>query len=209
MSPFVRVLITFVIFVLIIYLLDRKYDMLKDINTMGRKTYSLSRVQMAWWTIIVLACMVAIMTLGKGIPTLDSSTLILLGISSGTIAAARIIDTSENSKSEKSTGQTDGKFNLILDLLSDAQGVSIPRFQALAFNVVFGLYIVISVVHNMNNPNLDISQIIPVIGDNNLILLGLSSGVYTTLKVAENKSQPNTVEEFKTSTEIKTRTEIK
>ncbi len=194
MSPFVRVLIIFVVLILIIYLLDRKYDMLKDINTTGRKTYSLSRVQMAWWTVIVLACMVAIMTLGKGIPTLDSSTLILLGISSGTIAAARVIDTSDSSKSEKSTGRNDGSFNLFLDLLSDAQGVSIPRFQALAFNVVFGLYIVISVIHNMGNADLDISKIIPIIGDNNLILLGISSGVYTTLKVAENKTKTSVTE---------------
>ena len=144
---------------------------------------------MTWWTVIVLACMITIMTLGRGIPTLDSSTLILLGISSGTIAAARVIDISNNSKSEKSTGQNDGSFNLILDLLSDTQGVSIPRFQALAFNVVFGLYIVISVIHNMGDTNIDISKIIPVIGDNNLILLGISSGVYTTLKVAENKTK--------------------
>jgi hypothetical protein len=129
------------------------------------------------------------MTLGKGIPTFDSSTLILLGISSGTTAAARVIDLSDTTKSEKATGGNGGNLNLIVDLLSDAQGISIPRFQAVAFNVIFGMYIVISVLHNMPNANLNISQMIPPIGDNNLILLGISSGVYTTLKVAENKTK--------------------
>ena len=189
MSPLVRFLIVFVVQIFIIYYLDKKYNMLKDINTTGRKTFSLSRVQMVWWTIIILTCLITIMTLGKGIPTFDSSTLILLGISSGTTAAARVIDLSDTTKSEKATGENGGKLNLIVDLLSDAQGISIPRFQAVAFNVIFGMYIVISVLHNMPNANLNISQMIPPIGDNNLILLGISSGVYTTLKVAENKTK--------------------
>ncbi len=189
MSPLVRLLIVFAVLLLIIIFLDRKYDMLKDSNKEIRKTYSFSRVQLAWWTIIILSSFVAIMTLGQGIPTLDGSTLILLSISSGTTAAAQVIDISNDSKLNKATSQNDSNFSFLLDLLSDGSGVSIQRFQAVVINVIFGAYMVITVLHNMGDSSILLDKIIPQISDNNLILLGISSGVYTTLKVAENKTK--------------------
>ena len=197
MSPFVRFLIVFAVLFLMIFLLDKKYDMLKDSNKEKRKTFSFSRVQLAWWTTIILSSLVAIMTLGQGIPTLDGSTLILLSISSATTAAAEVIDISNDSKLNKATSQKSGKLNLLLDLLSDGGGVNIHRFQAVIINIIFGVYMAVTVIHRMGDSTVDLSNIIPQISDNNLILLGISSGVYTTLKVAENKTK-TVVEENKT-----------
>ena len=197
MSPFVTFLIVFAVLFLMIFLLDKKYDMLKDSNKEKRKTFSFSRVQLAWWTTIILSSLVAIMTLGQGIPTLDGSTLILLSISSATTAAAEVIDISNDSKLNKATSQKSGKLNLLLDLLSDGGGVNIHRFQAVIINIIFGVYMAVTVIHRMGDSTVDLSNIIPQISDNNLILLGISSGVYTTLKVAENKTK-TVVEENKT-----------
>ena len=197
MSPFVRFLIVFAVLFLMIFLLDKKYDMLKDSNKEKRKTFSFSRVKLAWWTTIILSSLVAIMTLGQGIPTLDGSTLILLSISSATTAAAEVIDISNDSKLNKATSQKSGKLNLLLDLLSDGGGVNIHRFQAVIINIIFGVYMAVTVIHRMGDSTVDLSNIIPQISDNNLILLGISSGVYTTLKVAENKTK-TVVEENKT-----------
>ena len=197
MSTFVRFLIVFAVLFLMIFLLDKKYDMLKDSNKEKRKTFSFSRVQLAWWTTIILSSLVAIMTLGQGIPTLDGSTLILLSISSATTAAAEVIDISNDSKLNKATSQKSGKLNLLLDLLSDGGGVNIHRFQAVIINIIFGVYMAVTVIHRMGDSTVDLSNIIPQISDNNLILLGISSGVYTTLKVAENKTK-TVVEENKT-----------
>ncbi len=194
MSPFFRFLIVFAVLFLMIFYLDKKYDMLKDSNKENRKTFSFSRVQLAWWTIIILSSFVAIMTLGHGIPTLDGSTLILLSISSGTTAAAEVIDISNDSKLNKATSQNKSNFNFLLDLISDGGGVNIHRFQAVVINVIFGVYMAITVIHGMGDVSASIDKMIPQISDNNLILLGISSGVYTTLKVAENKTKTDGTE---------------
>jgi hypothetical protein len=58
-------------------------------------------------------------------PTLDSSTLILLGISAGTTTAARLIDQSDQ---QRSTGMMSQDFkgeNFLLDILSERQCVEV------------------------------------------------------------------------------------
>jgi hypothetical protein len=59
---------------------DKKYCMLKDISTANRRPYSWSRVQLAWWTVIVLASFVAIIIKYGHAPQLNESTLILLSL---------------------------------------------------------------------------------------------------------------------------------
>jgi len=190
MNPQLTFWIFFIVLLFIVLLFDRKYNMLKDISTANKKPYSFSRVQLAWWTVIILSSFITIITLGKGIPTFDQSTLILLGISAITTGSARIIDISDKSNNLKMI-QDKEKENFILDILSDANGVSIHRFQAAAFNIVFGVWFIISVLYNVSTPALinpeKISFIMPLLDQNNLILLGLSSGAYAVLKTTENK----------------------
>ncbi len=175
---------------MVVIFFDRKYAMLRDTSSATNKPYSYSRVQLAWWTVIILSSFIAIFIVKCDAPTMERSQLILLGISTATIASARLIDNSdEKNPSVLFRSQDSESDNFMLDILSDENGVSIPRFQAVVFNLVFGIWFVIKVIHNIDVVA-DPSMIMPVLSDNNLILIGLSSGTYAALKATENKGNP-------------------
>src|SRR6266542_566320 len=136
------------LFVIIIF--DKKYCMLRDISKApGHQPYSWSRVQLAWWTVIVLSSFIAILILHGKAPSLNSSTVILLGISAATTATARVIDMSDMDKINAYRHQDDfGKF-FFLDILSDQNGVSVHRFQTIVFNAAFGVWFIHAVLHNL------------------------------------------------------------
>lgn len=128
--------------VLIIFL-QIKYSFISDDSTATIKPYSFTRVQLVWWTFIILAIIISIVIASGQIPTLDNSTLILLGIGSLTTASARIIDISDkqnNAGAVLNVNQTSQGF--LLDILSDNNGVSIHRLQAFVFNLLFGLWFI-------------------------------------------------------------------
>lgn len=167
---------------------DRRYGMLRDISTAKRKPYSFARVQLAWWSIIILSSFISIVATRGKIPVFSSSTLILLGISSATTATARIIDISDvDNPGITRTQDSEGQW-FLTDILSDASGVSIHRLQALVFNLIFGFWVMASVVNSISRLSSDINMIIPSIDQSGLILLGLSTGTYAALKSTENKS---------------------
>lgn len=180
----------FVILSLILLFCDRKYYMLRDISVAIPPPYSWSRVQLAWWTVIVLSAFTAIFLKTKDVPALDMSTVILLGISSATMAAARVIDVADQGNPLITRHQDSGGDNFFLDILSDQSGPGIHRFQTIVFNFVFGLWFITTVLHNFQACATCVNTIIPVISDNNLILLGLSSATYAAVKTQENKSTP-------------------
>ena len=67
---------------------------------------------------------------------------------------------------------------LLVDLLSDANGVSFHRFQMVAWAVVLGMMFVTEVLARLSMPELD---------TNLLALLGISSGTYLGLKIPEQQ----------------------
>lgn len=184
--------------------------MLRDTSkATAHQPYSWSRVQLAWWTIIVLASFISIIWL-KGIaPALHSSTVILIGISAVTTATARMIDISDQEKMNLVRHQDAFGKNFFLDILSDQTGVSVHRFQTIVFNAVFGVWFITAVLNNLSadcsayisdagihatcmaDP---VNYIIPPISNNNLVLLGLSSATYAALKITENRSATLTSE---------------
>ena len=184
---------------------DRKFNMLRDLSKASPRPYSWSRVQLAWWTILILTAFVSIMLQIGHAPNLHHSTLVLLGISAGTTAAARVIDLNDQQNSLVFRHQDIKTSNFFLDILSDQNGVSIQRFQSLIFNAVFGIWFIASVLGNLGDPNFCLGDfakgdpnlaqcllhstdfLIPIVSDNNLILLGLSSATYAALKITENK----------------------
>jgi hypothetical protein len=204
--------LVFAIMVLIIYFCNKYFNLLKDISDATHKPYSYSRVQLAFWTIIIFSSFISIYLVTGRIPTFDASTLILLGISTGTTAAASLIDASDQSKNIPLSQDSEGK-TLILDILSDNNGISIHRLQTVLFNVVIGIWYIQHVnmelanlcsdllrcaavvdVHQCQLPILDkyvpdlaVNKIIPIVSDNNLILMGISAGTYAVLKTNENK----------------------
>lgn len=208
-----RIIYTFIValFVFLAFLLQQKFSIICDTSTQTPKTYSYSRLQLLWWTFIVFSSFITIVIASGQMPVFDSSTLILIGIGAATTATARITDISDQHKFNADTAkallaqsagiatpvpeplskdqQSEGFW---LDILSDKNGVSIHRLQAVIFNLVFGLWFIYqSFIHlkgvNAHSPANVLNSIMPVIGENNLILLGLSAGTYAALKTTENK----------------------
>lgn len=186
MSPQLIFWIFFLLLLFFVIYFDVKYNMLKDISTANKKPYSFSRVQLAWWSIIILASFITIV-ITKGIPTLQESTLILLGISAITTGTARITDISDQKNPRITLIQDEEGENFILDILSDSNGVSIHRFQSVVFNITFGVWFIAKVLQNLSINSA--SDVMPILSQNDLILLGLSSGAYVALKTTENKNQ--------------------
>jgi hypothetical protein len=196
--------ITLGILLFIVAFLDKKYCMLRDITRVTEHPpYSWSRVQMAWWTVLILSSFIAILIQKGDAPTLHGSELILLGISAATTATARMIDLSDEQRADITRHQDSFGKNFILDILSDQSGPSIHRLQAVIFNAVFGVWFVYKVVQGLNDVANDKDNIMPVISENNLILLGLSSATYAALKTTENKVTPATNKNTGTGVEIK------
>src|ERR1700761_3116396 len=167
----------------LVFFFDKKYAMLRDNSTVAPRPYSFARVQLAWWSVIILASFISIF-IGTGyIPTFWPSTLYLLGISSATTVGATLIDLSDQTNPNiTGLAQDTASDNFFLDILSDKNGVNVHRFQTVVFNLVFGVWFIISVIQQLNTASTPADQIMPVISENNLILLGVSSGVYAALK---------------------------
>jgi hypothetical protein len=184
--------ITFISLSFIIYWLNAKYNLLKDKSSIIQKPYSYSRVQLTWWTLIIISSFISIFISKGNLPILDNSLIILLGISSATTATAGIIDVADQSKQNVTLIQNMQSEGFFLDILSDANGVSIHRLQAVLFNLVIGIWVIYSVLIGMKTctPSVAancINTIIPVIDANKLLLLGVSATTYAAIKTNENK----------------------
>lgn len=161
--------------------LVRKTPILRD-GSRPDAPYSLSRAQLAFWTITIFFAFVDIYAITGDLPELRTSTLILLGISLGTTATARVIDTGSNGNpvtANAPVANTEKSKGFWTDILSDGNGVSIHRLQMVAWTVIFGFYFIRRVQLYLNIPELD---------DSLLTLMGVSSAAYVGLKVPENKT---------------------
>jgi len=190
MNVYLIFIITVLIIVAIVLFLDRRFQLLRDISTATDKPYSLSRVQLAWWTIIIFSAATTILFKRGEFPTFDQSTLILLGISSATAATARMVDLSDQNNILKTRHQDSGNQSFFLDILSDENGASIHRLQTVLFNLIMGVWFIFEVMRNISNPGMDVNKIIPVVEGNNLVFLGISTATYVALKSSENRTQP-------------------
>jgi len=185
-------IIAFALLGLVVFF-DLKYDMLRDSSTAAKKPYSFAKVQLAFWLIIIITSFTTIIICGRNhdIPTFANSTLIILGISTGTLAAGRLIDVSDQKDPAVTRSQDDDGDGFLLDILSDESGVSLHRLQCLLFNVIIGGWFCFKVLFNLGqaaaNAKFNIDLIIPDVTPNNLILLGISAGTYVALKTNENK----------------------
>jgi heme/copper-type cytochrome/quinol oxidase subunit 3 len=192
MNPILSFWAIFATIALLAFYCDLKYDMLKDASISVKKPYSWSRVQLAWWIVIVLSAFITIICKYAIAPTLNESTVILIGISSATIAAAKVIDVSDENNTEVSRHQDKSSSGFFLDIISDEKGASIHRFQTVVFNITFGVYFIVYVLNHLKTGNGQVPNpqdlVMPNFENNNLVLLGLSSGTYAALKLAENKT---------------------
>lgn len=173
-------------------LLIGSYILLQDDNALRdsselikNKPYSFARVQMWWWTIIVLGSFLGVYAVSGNQWVINTTCLILLGISGVTTAGGRMIDNSQTNDPNVTRHQDKHPSEgLIKDILSDENGLSIHRFQTLIFNVTYGLSFLIEVFSTASDPK----GVFPQYDDHVLGLLGLSSGTYIYMKMNESQT---------------------
>jgi cell division protein FtsL len=204
-----------------------------DKDRPNRKTFSLSRTQMAFWFFLVIASYVFIWMVTDVFSILTPSVLTLIGISTATALGTTIMDANKrnsafkkleslNTEKDKLDNEikslnlkiqkppapekldalkeklTDKNVELerlvkkiedlkktvkplasegfFEDILSDANGISFPRFQIAGWTLVLGVIFIASVYRVLSMPDFD-TQL--------LALMGISSGTYIGFKFPE------------------------
>ncbi len=190
------VLLLLQLFILVRLSLNKKSVFRAMLKSHGSLTeadqpYSMSRVQLFWWTMIISACFVVAYAVtgslkgANGQSIFNSSILLLLGISAGTTVTGRIIDTGHANNPAGIQYQRKKNYkNPLYDIMSDANGISIHRFQAVLFNVIFGFIFIVQFFDTG-------SSMLPEFDSATLGLLGISSGSYLALKVGEPSTAMN------------------
>lgn len=140
-----------------------------------KRTFSLARTQMAWWTAIIVVSYIYEWLALNLIPTLSAQALALMGISGVLGVTSRGVDLT------RQTVFPSTKPSFFLDLISDEGGVAIHRFQMLIFTVAVGVMFLYQVFTNCVMPDLDATT---------LTLIGISGATYIGFKTTE--PQPKT-----------------
>ena len=123
MHPTLLFWLVFISLTFFILWLTLKYGLLSDNSTAVVKPFSYGRVQLAWWTLIIMTAFISIFIVKGNLPLLDGSLVVLLGISSATTAAAGLIDVSDR-KNLPATNliQNQSSDGFFLDILSIVMG---------------------------------------------------------------------------------------
>jgi hypothetical protein len=138
------------------------------------RSYSLARTQLWLWTVTVSATAGYLWITSGMLPALGVETLALLGISAGTLGAAKLIDA--GTAVPVQVKPTSGFF--LLDLLDDGSGASVHRFQSVLANVGLAIVFFFESVRQLDFYTIPPSWV---------AMLGLSSGLYLGLKSGEGK----------------------
>ncbi len=167
-----------------VYMLFDK-NALRDSSTQkgDLKPYSYSRVQLWWWSIIIIGSYLGVYAATGNYWDLNTTCLTLLGISTITTVSGKIVDNQQNNDQQITRSQdTYPSQGFIMDILSDENGMSVHRFQAFVFNISFGLSFVVTVFSDLS------AKAFPTYSPTILGALGVSSGTYLAMKMNENKS---------------------
>ncbi len=152
--------------------------LLQNSSPNSKAKYSFSRVQLMWWTIIISSSYIILFAKTGDYNLFNNSTLVLLGIGIVTSAGASLIDVSQKQSGKTLHQHSDSK-SFMTDILSDENGISMHRLQAVIFNLLFGIIFISVMWMQSKFPDFDSSQ---------LTLMGISSGGYLALKTNENKT---------------------
>lgn len=147
----------------------------------AKPTFSLARVQLWFWTVLILGSYLAAAICTPTAWELNETCLILLGISATTTTGARILDARQDPFGESTASVAHPTQNFLTDILSDERGVSIHRFQTVVFTLAFGARF-LSVVYTSITIG---TGGFPTFDATAFGLLGLSSATYLALKSQE------------------------
>lgn len=145
-------------------------------------SYSLSRVQLLVWTVIISCSYIYVvfcLNCDPGILVeINRTALLLIGMSLVTKAAASTIDSSQTEEQRNRDEPSEGFFT---DILSDGEGVAIHRMQNVIWSVI-AITVYISILLGIH----DTPAQLPTLDNTLLVLTGLSSVGYLGLKMSEN-----------------------
>lgn len=154
--------------------LGRNSGMLRDAGNQGSalhdRTYSLGYVQMAWWFGIIIGSYIFLWAITRNMPSIGGQALLLMGIS----GATGLTSAGLNSGLKKELPISKGNF--FEDILTDAQGITLHRFQMLAMTVILGVIFIIHVATTLAMPEFDGSF---------LAMMGIAGGTYVGFKIPE------------------------
>lgn len=159
-----------------------------DPNTSTIRVYdipfSMARVQLLFWIIVVTLCMIHIWSFTGSLLLPGASVLLLLGISGGTYFVGKLIDQTANLPAGMSTQTFISDFlqehqseGFIPDILSDQQSINLQRLQLLIFTLFIGIQFMASVLFELRFPEMSATT---------LAFMGISSGMYAGMKPKEN-----------------------
>lgn len=212
-------LIGFLVLVVGFLWLALKSGLLRDttspVSANNDKSWSLARVQAAWWFFIILLSYVFIgIITGDFSTTITGTTLVLVAIAAGTTLTSTVIDKGKDTprqrdtdaaavlriereidalnKSPESAAQENQERlaakesqlmklrghneRFLIDILSDANGVSFHRFQIAIWTFVLGGVFVCAVYAELAMPQFS---------ETLLGLMGLSAGTFVAMKNTE------------------------
>lgn len=153
---------------------------LRDESSCDPRPYSYSRVQLWWWTFVILPAWLVAWAVYDELWQFNSTALALLGLGGATTVAARLIDGRDESQTKVTRHQDEnGSKGFFIDILSDSQGVSMHRYQGLVFNVVYAFSFLISTFDGRRK----FYDFDPA----TLALLGVSTATYIAIKATENR----------------------
>jgi hypothetical protein len=152
-------------------------DPTTQVTITQRGAYSLSRIQIAFWTVLVVAGFIYIWLSTDYIPEIPQSLLILMGISGATKVIAGAMDTKQPLSRPPSTSPVKRGFLKVLsDIISDDVSPTISRVQFVIWTLLFGA---VFLEHMFEYAKFhDFSNV-------ELILMGISNGTYLLLRPDE------------------------
>lgn len=173
--------------------LAQKSDILRDphiaiLPAGAARPYSLARCQMAFWFFFIMGGVFFIwLVTGEYNNTVTQQTLVLLGISAATGLSATAIDRNKENAPPAVAPAVPPTVAPVLpvhitffhDILTDANGLTFPRYQMFLWTLVLGIFYVVAVYRTSATPNFDA---------NLLTLMGISSGTYLGFKLPEKQA---------------------
>ena len=154
----------------------------------GLAPYSLSRFQLAFWFVLVVAGYMLVWIVTGELDTITQSILAIIGMGSGTALGAALIDSPSGGKdTTQPPPPAQSSRGFLADIISDpaGSGVSIQRFQMFVWTLILGIIFVVSVYKDLSMPEFSGTL---------LGLMGISSGTYLGFKFPEKKAQEGTVD---------------
>jgi hypothetical protein len=169
-----------------------------------RGTFSLARCQIGFWFLNVVIAYTAIWAMTGATDAVTTSILAIIGIGSGTLLGAALIDQPKRDdlqklrdehqtlydnrnrtpEEEKRKGELERSLcsgGFLRDILTDERSWSFHRVQLFVWTIVLVVVFWSSMLHHFAMPDFDATM---------LSLMGISSGTYLGLKMPENSQAP-------------------